>query len=89
MRILSVVVSLVVSVTTRCSTPRSAHCPPRWWLAHGVRPDGEFECWSPPPPETSTAEYDPLRIVSRIYCTGGSEPVVNLDGSTVSCQARH
>lgn len=65
---------------------------PKGWHHEGVRPSGEYECIPQPVgpdwpgysfPDRSVVP--PGRLRSRIYCTGGSQPVV-VDERTVGCQ---
>ena len=73
-------------------------CAPGWWLPEGVRRDGDFACRRVPVgPELrdgrgvliDRSEQPDGIVESRVYCTGGSVPVIGDDGRTVSCQARH
>lgn len=77
--------------------PSAASCPPGRDLRTGIRRDGRFECWSAPVgdpdwdgtwgrPERGVQAED--AIGSRIFCTGGSVPIV-VDARRVGCQARH
>lgn len=69
-------------------------CPPGYDLRTGIRRDGSFECWPnvkgdpnwdgtwrhPERGEQSTAI-----LRSRIYCTGGAQPIIVTD-RIVGCQ---
>lgn len=77
--------------------PTAASCPPGRDLRTGIRRDGRFECWSAPvgDPDWDGTWNRPERgvqaddaISSRIFCTGGSVPIV-VDARRVGCQARH
>lgn len=74
--------------------PHRARCPIGYDLRTGIRPSGEFTCWPNP---SGPLEWDgtwgrPERsrqpdgvIESRIFCTGGTRPVVVGDRE-VGCQ---
>lgn len=91
---IALIVGLVVA-TVAWMTPTRASCPAGWWV-EGIRPSGAYDCLSPVPPccgdATGPCEKIPCpkldRIDGRIYCTGGSIPIV-VDNATVGCQARH
>lgn len=55
--------------------PTRARCPDAWWV-NGVRPSGVWGC--------RPADGRDLEIQSRVYCTGGSIPIV-VDDRTVGC----
>jgi hypothetical protein len=82
--IIALIVSLVWTPIARC---------PDGYYVNGVRPSGRSTCrevpptrdcgepkWSPPCPE-------PRTFPVRIYCTGGSVPLV-LDDATIGCMRR-
>jgi hypothetical protein len=93
------VVSIVILSMAMALRPARARCPDGWGLDTGVRRNGSFECWSPPPAECASsmpgrssdechARFpDPVHIDSQIYCTGGTQPIV-VDERTVGCQPR-
>jgi hypothetical protein len=64
------------------------------WSVNGVRPTGSYECLGPLKPRgcgesaISPPCMRPASSLGRIYCTGGSQPIV-IDHRTVGCQARH
>jgi hypothetical protein len=71
--------------------PSSARCDRGWSLGEGIRRDGRFACYSPPPHDCGEPRgpYErpcpPARKkYARIYCTGGSVPVIQ-DERTVGC----
>jgi len=61
----------------------------------GVRPNGMSACVTAPPPgcdepagtarEQRPCVYDERRTAFRIYCTGGTRPIV-IDARTIGCQ---
>jgi hypothetical protein len=69
-------------------------CPPGTYVS-GVRPDGTSMCVTAPPPgcdepagtarEQLPCHYDEKRVPFKIYCTGGTRPIV-VDAHTVGCQ---
>ena len=74
--------------------PRSAQCPDRWYLDTGIRPSGAFRCVpdlvgdvNDPAGGVDRAVQPPGEITGRIYCTGGSVPIV-VDYNTVGCTRR-
>jgi hypothetical protein len=73
------VTALLASIFLLCwacaTRPTHARCPPDWWI-NGVRPSGELGC--------RPADGRDIEIHSRIYCTGGSVPIV-VDDRTVGC----
>lgn len=72
--------------------PRVGRCPTGWY-ANGVRPWGSYECrpaLGDPAHDLQDARDrvfidDDRAIRDRIYCTGGSHPIV-VDDVTVGCQ---
>lgn len=62
--------------------PVRAACPPAWHH-DGVRRSGAFECTRSPVGDT----WPPGRLEGRIYCTGGTVPVVVTE-RVVGCQRR-
>jgi hypothetical protein len=82
---LMILVVLVALARARC---------PEGWSVNGIRPDGSYECLSPIPrgcgePVGDSPPCPPTTLSrGRIYCTGGSVPIV-VDNRTVGCQARH
>lgn len=87
-------ISALVLLVMGLVLPHRATCPDGYY-ASGVRPDGRSTCreipptrdcgepkWSPPCPE-------PRSFPIRIYCTGGTIPLVDAAGVTISCQMRH
>lgn len=86
--------SVVCLCAAMVAQPQRARCPPRW-RNDGVRRDGSFECLRPlvggvddQPGTEDNAVQPPGELLGRIYCTGGSVPVV-VDARTVGCEARH
>jgi hypothetical protein len=88
--LLSSIVLLVASMTR----PDRASCPPGFALTEGVRADGRFTCHAIPSarwtrgPRGGWVDVSPDdndKIESRVYCTGGTRPVV-VRGVAVSCQ---
>ena len=70
--------------------PQRAQCPPGWWLGEGVRASGEYACHASLPrtcgEDGQPPCKQPARVRGRIYCTGGTRPIVHPDGRTVGCQ---
>ena len=86
--ILEIPVLIILLLLSRAS------CPPGWSV-NGIRPSGEYECLGelrPPgcgePDATSPPCMRPASSRGRLYCTGGTIPIV-VDHKTVGCQARH
>lgn len=88
-----VVVSIFTLTFSEMTRPTRATCPKGWSLALGIRVDGTFACR----PAIvggdddvltggTTSVQPPGTIYRRIYCTGGSLPVINASGLTVGCQ---
>ena len=73
---LATVVALCCASVIR---PQHARCPATWYV-NGIRPSGVFEC----------RRVDlPGVIHGRIFCTGGTHPIVVLtdrEARTVGCQ---
>ncbi len=98
--ILAWFVSMFLVIVTSIARPTSARCPDGFYLSEGIRtqplgrePVGSFACERPPIggdddvlTGKSTARSRPGVIRSRIYCTGGTIPIVRRDGVTVGCQ---
>jgi hypothetical protein len=94
---LCAVLSLVTILAAAITRPTRAQCPQGWYLATGVRtsdtyaPRGSFACQRPPggPDWTGTGPdlgtRPPGELRGRIYCTGGSSPIV-VNERTVGCQ---
>ncbi len=68
--------------------PTRVRCP-TGWFAEGVRPSGSFQCSRPPPGGENDATTPPGRIGGRVWCTGGTVPVLADDGRTVGCMRYH
>ena len=90
--ILSFVTALLLLVAV-AARPEHGRCAPGFH-ADGIRRSGYFECARPygcrdaQGPRggwTSTCAGEE-RVGSRIYCTGGTQPVLDGDGVTVGCQ---
>lgn len=89
-RLASTLLAVVVS-TFGC--PDHARCVAGWYL-NGVRPSGEFECRPVLGDAASDLDdararrdfHDERAVRGRIYCTGGSHPVIGADGASVGCQ---
>lgn len=90
-------VSLALLALAFAVRPQRAVCPAGHDLRTGIRRSGAFRCW---PAVVGPMDDDgtfgrPERgvqpdgvIESRVYCTGGSVPIV-VDARTVGCQVRH
>lgn len=72
--------------------PSHATCPTGWY-AEGVRPGGQLACRpvvGQPERDIDDARagiqsHDERVLQSRVYCTGGSHPIV-IDARTIGCQ---
>ena len=88
--------SIVLMLCAFVLRPDHARCPAGWY-ASGLHPSGEFKCLVAP---TGDPEIDGWRggpdatvehpgwLRSRIYCTGGTHPIVvlsDLEARTVGC----
>lgn len=73
--------SLAVLAVASVVQPRRARCPGGMYV-EGVRPSGSFECRVAPRFERDIPPD--VEIAGRIYCTGGSRPIV-VDSKTVGC----
>jgi hypothetical protein len=83
------IASAIIAVASCTYRPDRAQCAEGYYV-NGVRGDGRFECLRSPPvaKRDCTQPTGPsLGIVSRIYCTGGSRPIV-VDQRTVGCIRR-
>ena len=73
------VTATLLSIFLLCAAfvvhPTRARCPDAWWV-NGVRPSGDLAC--------RPADGRDVEIHSRVYCTGGSSPIV-VDDRTVGC----
>ena len=94
--LLAALASMVVLLLADWRRPSSARCPAGWMLLEGVRPNGEFACFTPMDPPgcgdlegTNVPCKRPHRVSGRIYCTNGQQPIINDGWVTVGCQARH
>lgn len=91
------IASIVVLCCAMVTRPSAARCPPAWHL-NGVRPSGAFTCLRVPGGDpaldgafgTRDGAVDlPGELRGRIYCTGGSHPIIILtdrESRTVGCQ---
>jgi hypothetical protein len=86
------IASRVILLIAFVIRPTSARCPEHWHHS-GIRPSGDFECTREPVgskdmdgtwqhPERSVVP--PGALQGRIYCTGGTEPIVVTDRATRS-----
>ncbi len=88
-------VRLIVLVVMTLMPPQTKRCELGFTLHEGVRRDGNYACWGKLLPVGCGEPEDhpipckrPEITRSRIYCTGGSVPVI-VNERTVSCQASH
>jgi hypothetical protein len=89
-------ITVLVLLFAAFERPTRLHAP-RDWYFEGIRPDGETTLKPNPPlgcgePTGTAAEQRPCpddhrAIGARIYCTGGSVPIV-VDDQTVGCTRR-
>jgi hypothetical protein len=83
---LFVLLSLVTIAWCGLAKPNRIGCAPGWY-AEGVRPSGETVFRRSP--RVVPDDDDPAGAIgARIYCTGGTRPIV-VDYRTVGCEARH
>lgn len=86
--------SIFILLFCFASHPDHGGCGEGWWV-NGVRPDGRYGCRprsllpdhpsrGHEPDDVYDADSD-HEIYSRIYCTGGTQPIV-VDFRTVGCQ---
>jgi hypothetical protein len=89
-------ISLALAAIACIVRPHHARCPDAMWLSEGVSRSGAYACTYKPVGGdhwngrawVDDSVVSPGRYESLIYCTNGSDPI-NVDGITVSCQARH
>lgn len=74
----------IILLVARVREPTRASCPKDWWLDTGIRRDGSFRCARP---SKNEAPPPPGHLGGRIYCTGGSVPII-VGVRTVGCQRR-
>lgn len=82
---LALLVAIVVA-------PPIARCRDGFYV-EGVRPSGKSTCREIPPPGCGEPKWtppcpEPRTMPIRIYCTGGTVPLVLDDGETIGCQRR-
>ena len=85
--------SIMLFVVAIAIYPSSATCPPGTYLGEGIRRTGDFACYStitaccgePKGPCEGIPCPEQKIERSRIYCTGGSRPIV-VDYRSVGCQ---
>lgn len=90
MEIILALASEVLLLWAMATHPIRGHCPKAWYV-EGVQPAGDYACVKTPARNVCDTKAgcagdeprDP-RLRSRIYCTGGSVPVV-VDDRTVGC----
>lgn len=94
MQALALTLSLCALAAATVCRPQRARCPVGYDLRTGIRRSGSFQCWPQPvgPRDWDGTWQRPERSVqpagvveSRLYCTGGSRPIV-VDAATVGCQ---
>ena len=93
MQVITTIVSIVLLLWSSAAKPTHAQCPVGWYV-DGAQPSGVFSCAKTPPRDVCDSkagcgaadqEPDP-HVTSRLYCTGGTVPIVALDGRSVGCQ---
>lgn len=86
--ILGIAASVLILLWLSITRPIVVKCPHGWRNYDGVRRTGDFSC---APAMTGSGENDepesPWRLQLRVYCTGGSEPIV-VSERVVGCQRR-
>jgi hypothetical protein len=89
------IVSVLTILVCCALQPTHARCPRGWYLDDGVRRSGVYTCGrdlvGDPNRDGTYGRPDisvkpPGEIWGRIYCTGGSHPIVSDDNVTVGCQ---
>ena len=90
--ILFALVTAVIVVAVTIARPTKATCPAGWYLETGIKPSGVFRCApdviggiNDPAGGIDTAVQPPGAIMSRIWCTNGTMPIV-VNHTTVGCQ---
>lgn len=90
---LSCLASIVILLSTFVTRPVAARCPGGWYINSGIRRDGSFTC---APKLSGDPLYDgaggyperglepPGILAGKIYCTGGSVPIV-VSSTVVGC----
>jgi len=91
--LIAMFVSAWILVWTALYEPNRGGCP-AGWHHEGIRKTGRYECVRAP---VGSMDFDgtwgkpdrsyvpPGRVESRIYCTGGAQPIV-VNERTVGCQ---
>lgn len=77
---LMIVISIIVLALCMMRQPTSVTCA-KGFFVDGVRPTGDTRCVAD--------DYTDRSYQIRLYCTGGTIPIVGDDGRTVGCQMRH
>ena len=84
--VVGVIVSIGLFMAAIVIHPSRARCPRGYVLDMGIREDGVYSC-APELRGTDAKPYQPPGFYqSRIYCTGGTLPVITDEGRTVGCQ---
>lgn len=79
--------SLLVLMWSMAAHPQHARCPQGAWYVNGIRPSGAYECRRDSIGPNDEAPTPPGVIYGRLYCTGGSHPIVDINsGKAVGCQ---
>ena len=91
--VLAAIGTIALLLVAMCARPLEGQCP-RGFYVDGVRPSGVYGCIPAPPREPDARGHEPdppprndPEVESRIYCTGGTIPIVCND-RVVGCQAR-
>jgi hypothetical protein len=90
--VVATLVGMIALVVAIAATPPIARCPDGYYV-NGVRPSGKSTCREIPPtrdcgePKFSPPCPEPRTFPIRIYCTGGSQPIV-VDDATIGCMRR-
>lgn len=91
----AILLSLIVFFVTAVTRPDHARCPDGFHL-DGARSDGVYRCRprstlpdrpsrGHEPDDVDDPTLDDRELLGRIYCTGGTSPIV-VDEKTVGCQ---
>lgn len=78
-------ITLVILAASAVCRPESAKCPRGTYLHTGIRSSGSFACARSLIGPENDAVQPPGILLGRIYCTGGSRPIV-VNERVVGCQ---
>lgn len=81
------ILTLILATRGYLTKPKKITCP-RGFYAEGVKPDGSSRCVKGPP-NADAETWDDYSFGIQLHCTGGQIPIIENDGRTIGCQARH